>query len=489
MEQSNSLINKRNISNIIKVSLVSLFSLGASLLSGFLIPKILSINSYGYYQTALLYAAYLGVAPLGFLDGIILRYAGKSEEELPSDRFRFYWRIMFLLHLVLGGIFITFGLTLFKGLEKWIFIYLGLQLFFGNISSFFANISTLTSNFKLYNKVSFSATVLRFFNLVIVAVLYIFRKSLISDAPFYIFLGLSLIPTILMFFIYLFRYKSFTFKRNSDASFNKRREVFDLVKIGLPLLISNLLITFLLESDRQFVQIAFDISTYAIYAFAYSLLGLISKLFMSISLVLFPELKKIDSKSAFDQYQNLIGTLLVIISILCLGYFLVHGIVVLWIPKYLGSLKIFRVVISSYLCYASVVIINQNYYKANLMNVRFLIISVFALALAVSLNFAAFYAFGTTYSISLATLITLFIWFIVTSFSLSKKVHFKDRNNYLFLIIFILGYNLCSMLSFWKDFVLSSALLVLLIFLFERDVAARFKIAIGKIRKINRIKS
>lgn len=474
MELSSEIINKKNISNIIRVALVSVFSLGAALLSGFVIPRILTASNYGYYQTAHLYAAYLGVLPLGFFDGILLTYAGKKREELPVNRFRFYWIIMFILHVIFMILFVLLGALFFTGMERWILIYLGIQLFFGNLTSFFANISTMTSNFKMYNWITFSATVLRFANLITITLLYLFRKDLITQAPFYLFLGVSLLPTILMFFIYLYKYKEITFGRFDTNEFNPVKETLYLVKIGFPLLISNLVILFILENDRQFVQIAFDIATYATYAFAYSLLGLISNVLISISLVLFPELKKIDSKVAMDQYSDLIGTLSSVVAFLSFGFFVVEAVVLHWLPAYTESLKIFRVVLSGYICYSCSVIINQNYYKANMMNVRFLICSICILALAVGLNFAAYYIFGNIYYISLATLISISIWFLITSFPLSRKIHFTDWRNYLYIFAFIIGFNLFSLIPMlWLDILLSVLLFVLLTVLLQKHFLIR----------------
>lgn len=474
MQDSPLIINKKNVLNIIKIAIISAISLGVSIFSGFIIPKILSPISYGYYQTGLLYATYLGIVPLGFLDGIILTYAGKKEEELPIYKFRFYWIVMLFLHLIVSGIFITIAFSAFSGPERWILAYLGVQLFFGNLTSFFSNISTLTSNFKTYNKISFTGTLLRFTILILITLILIYKKEWLNDFPFYIALAISLCPTIIMFFLYLFRYRAITIDKIEKTIFNKKCESTHLIKIGLPLLISNLVILLILENDRQFVQIAYDIETYAIYAFAYSLLSMISKVLISISVVLFPELKKLDKKSVNDQYPSLIGTLCVIVSFLTLGFFAVKGVVSSWLTSYIDSLKIFRVILSSYILYSSSVIINQNFYKTHQKNVYFMISSAISLVLAVGFNLFAHFVFHSTLSISVATLFALLFWFLSTSIPLSKSVQFKDWNNYLYIIIYIIGFNLFALIPyFWVDVLLSCSLFLLLSILLQRKSISR----------------
>ena len=483
MDNETAIINKKNIGNIVKVALVSLLTLCASLLSGFIIPKILSVENYGYYQTVLLYVAYIGLIPLGFFDGIILTYAGKSTEELPKNLFHFFWWAMFFYHLILAILFITVGLLFFPGFEKWIFIYLGLQIFFANLGTFFANIATITSNFKTLNRTTCAGSVFRIVVLGTITLIYFLKREWLSDPPFYWFLGISLMPFILIFVIYLIKYRHLVFGRSFLSAKEKRDVTLSLLRVGIPLLISNLLITFILESDRQFVQIAFDVSTYAVYAFAYSVLALINKVVFSISTVLFPELKKRDSETALSQYPELIGAFVLIVSLCSFGYFAIQGIVLYWLPKYTDSLPIFRVILAAYLCYSSTVIINLNYYKANLWNARFLIISLCALALAIGLNFAAFYLFHTTYAISVATLITLLIWFTATSIPLSKKIRFKDWKNYVFVYLFAIGFTLCSFCELWLDAILSVALFILLVLLFQRNIVVHLIQRIKSIKK------
>ncbi len=49
----------------------------------FLIPRLVSVEDYGYWRLFLLYASYVGLLHLGFVDGALLRWAGR-----PLDEFR-----------------------------------------------------------------------------------------------------------------------------------------------------------------------------------------------------------------------------------------------------------------------------------------------------------------------------------------------------------------------------------------------------------------
>ena len=49
----------------------------------FLIPRLISVEDYGYWRLFLLYASYVGFLHLGLIDGALLQWAGK-----PLDAFR-----------------------------------------------------------------------------------------------------------------------------------------------------------------------------------------------------------------------------------------------------------------------------------------------------------------------------------------------------------------------------------------------------------------
>ena len=63
-----------------------------STLQVFLIPRLISVEDYGYLRLFVLYAGYVGFLHLGFSDGALLRWAGRPlgefrHEVMPSLKF------------------------------------------------------------------------------------------------------------------------------------------------------------------------------------------------------------------------------------------------------------------------------------------------------------------------------------------------------------------------------------------------------------------
>src|SRR5580704_7448244 len=51
----------------------------------FLVPRIVSVEDFGYWRLFMLYATYAGLLQLGFLDGLLLRWAGRPLTDFHSE--------------------------------------------------------------------------------------------------------------------------------------------------------------------------------------------------------------------------------------------------------------------------------------------------------------------------------------------------------------------------------------------------------------------
>ena len=75
---------------IVAVLIANLVNVAFSLATNFLLPKYLSIESYAGIKEFQLYVSYVGLFHLGFVDGIYLKYGGKTlgkdvDKEFSTD--------------------------------------------------------------------------------------------------------------------------------------------------------------------------------------------------------------------------------------------------------------------------------------------------------------------------------------------------------------------------------------------------------------------
>ena len=97
--------------------------------------------------------------------------------------------------------------------------------------------------------------------------------------------------------------------------------------------------------------------------------------------------------------------------------------------------------------YSSIIsIVIYNYYKLVNKVKNFFIISLFVLVLSIILNYVIFTIFKTYQSISITSVITTVLWFLLTSKYLSKEIIIKTRKNIILsFLIMILYYSIHSL--------------------------------------------
>ncbi len=235
---------------------------------------------------------------------------------------------------------------------------------------------------------------------------------------------------------YVITYKEISFMKSIGNS-SEIKEKLQLVKNGAPVMVAYLCSTLILTLDRQFVSVLFDTKSYAIYAFAYTMLSLITTALAAVSTVIYPNLKRIDATILAQKYTDLNSVVLVIASGGLMIYFPLNWFINWFIPKYYESLIIFRIVLPGVIISSVITVVMQNYYVALNKGREFFKKTVITLVLSFASNVIAYNLFKTTIAISLASIVVMFIWYILSEsyFILEYKVSWKKNIAYLLIIL------------------------------------------------------
>lgn len=431
MEETRS--NKKTLFDILKVVISNLFKVLSGVLVGFLLPKIVGVEDYGYYKTFTLYTTYIGILHLGIVDGIYLKFGGKSYGELEEGKFRFYSRFLFYLHLIMAILISLIALLLLPNELKFIFICLAIYMVGNNMYSYYQMISQITSRFNEYSIRTIIQSVLTTIAIVVLALLYRFAGVTIS---YRVYTLISVAIVSLLFVWYLFTYRKITF--GSSITFKQgKSDIVEFMKLGIPLTIANLCTTLILTLDRQFVNIIFDTKTYAVYAFAYNMLTLVTTAISAISVVLYPTMKRSDSdnqniKLKFPKLRSIILTLVFGVLVI---YFPLCLFIEAFLPNYIDSLVIFRVIFPGLAISSTVTIVIHNFYKILNKNFNFFIKSLIVLVVSIIANAIVYLIFQTTISISMASIFTMIFWYILVESYFIKNYHVPWIKNFIYMLM------------------------------------------------------
>lgn len=425
------------INSIIKVSFSNIISLMSGVLVGFVVPKMMGLEGYANYKIYTLYFTYLALLSLGVGDGLYLKFSGIDRDKLDVHQIGHYLHVYYLQLIVFVSVACLFTYVFAKGEYRFILISLSLVIASSQITAIHQNLSIITSRFNEYSTRVITKSVLTSLLVILLFIIYRINGKEITYRLYII--GVVVIDYILAIW-YIITYRDLNFQR-STVKKSYKLKYYELIITGFPLLLSNMAGTIFLNLDRQFVSLLFERKDYAIYAFAYNMLTLITTMTSAVSIVLFPSLKKIRNiniQSSFNQHFTMFTA---IVPISLLVYFPLCYIVSSFLPKYIMSLPIFRIVLPGIMLSSSVSVILINYYKIENAINKYFVKTVFSIAISAALNYIAYLISKSYECISWASIISLMIWYWLVLKYFVNKYHITWKKNFAFLI--------CCMIAFY----------------------------------------
>jgi len=447
------------IKNIVRVTLSNGFRLLASILMGLVLPIIFSVENYGYYRLFALYLTYFGLFHLGFIDGVYLHFGGKNYEDLNKAKFVSYSRFLFYLESIAAIVIISVSLIFLEGERKLIFICLGINVIASNLTSYYQFISQVTSRFKEFSFRNIMYAILTSFS---IGLVFVFRLD-----SYKIFLLMIIIINYLLLIWYIYTYRKITFGKKENFK-NTKSDIIYFFKLGFPLLLANLITVFMLNLSKQIVDFFFDIETFAIFSFAFSMMSLANIFVTAMSTVVYPTLKKIEESKLKNIYGNSISFVIVVILYSLILYYPLDVFVNLVVDKYSESLIILRIVFPSLVISSAIQIVKLNYFKVFQHIKQYLITGLIALVFTALISFGSYYFFETIESIAIASVISIFGWYILTDIYFYKTYKVNILKNLLFLVlgisVFYVSFLFNNLLVSFLFFILILTLLTIIFF-------------------------
>lgn len=425
----------QHVKDVWKVAFSNFTTLISGVLMGLLLPKMLSVEDFGYYKTFTLYLSYAGLFSLGIVDGIVLDYGNKNYDELNRSLFRGIFKWFICVQLFFVSIIVVLLFSTNNPNTKVILGFLAVNIICNNINGYFQQISQITLRFSefSYRKIINSVLTILF-----ILLLFIYYKDG-NVVSYELFLAVFSIINIILALWYLYTYRDII-RGEASSLLSIYRVIIHLIIIGFPLLFANICSTLMLTLDRQFVNILFDTSTYAVYAFSYNLLSLVTIATSAIAIVIYPILKRSNVEKLKLLYPLLCETVLMFTGACLLLFFFLKVFIGFYLPKYTGSLIIFGVIFPGLSISAVITIVMHNYYKLLGKNIIFFKRSVLVLLLSGVINYLMYIIFKSPLAISIGSVFSLLIWYFSSERFVVKWSGNLCTRNSVYMVIIMLGF-------------------------------------------------
>ncbi|AOO75002.1 hypothetical protein LCW_02440 [Latilactobacillus curvatus] len=359
----------RNLSYTVLSNFLSLF---VSTLVVLIVPKLIGVEDYGYWQLYMFYTTYVTVLHLGWFDGIYLRYGGREYDSLDKSLFNSQIVLSLCLETLIAAVIYCYSFFVNNNNQSYIIVMTAIAMLIMNMGLLSVYLLQITNQIRKYAIYTVVGKLI-YISIVIVSLLLGVRSFRILIVADLIGKFSSLLYGIICCQDLVFRKLELTKNSFREAYFN--------ISVGIKLLIANLSSNLVVGVIRYGIQTAWGIKIFGKISLTLSISNLLMVFIGAVSLVLFPTLRRIQTDLE-KVYSNI---RIILISILLLGlllYFPVQLILPIWLPKYKDSLVYMAILFPMCLFDGKFEILINTFMKSLRLEKTLLLLNIFSVVIS-----------------------------------------------------------------------------------------------------------
>ena len=393
----------------------------------FVVPKLLTVEDYGYWRMFSLYAGYVGFLHFGFPDGALLRWAGRPMAEFHHE-IRPALKYLFWQHVVMVVVLCALAAAVLRGPLRFV----GIAV---SIYALFINLATLLrlglQSARIFRPVAVSTVAAPALFLGLVLMWHRKWQSDYREVTALYATGALIVLVFLLAWT-----KPWTGVRGGAGATALAK---GCVLSGWPIVTANTAVALLIYADRLAVSWAATIRNFAQYSLAASAMAVPITAIQACSQVFFPHLAGVTREARRRVYGIASRILLMAWVVLLPYYFALEVFVRRILPRYVPSLQYARIMLLGIPFLAAIQILQMSYAYLNGMQKQFLAQTM--AVLAVSLGAASFTAF-TMRSLPIVAGVQIAIlagWWLFNEWMLRDASGQGKRTWMTFLAVYVAG--------------------------------------------------
>lgn len=309
----------------------------ASVAMSLLVPKVLGVETYGYWQLFIIYASYSGFFMLGLNDGIYLIEGGNTRGEIDKRAVNSQFRFGMVFQLVVAAVIAVIAVVWAPEAQRsFVLLAFALYTVLCNLAGFLGYIFQSMNETKLF---SYSTMIDRLVFLAIILVMVFIR---VPDFEPYVFAYLISKACSLAYCIV--RSRDFFAAGALPLTETARLSLLSM-KVGFALMISNVASMLVLGVARALVDNAWGIEAFGHVSFWLSMVNFFITFVSQASMVLFPALRQGTEGERRAFYHFVRDMMEVAFPVVYLLYFPMAWVLSLWLPQYADTMHYFAILL------------------------------------------------------------------------------------------------------------------------------------------------
>ncbi|MCB2293925.1 hypothetical protein LGK95_10370 [Clostridium algoriphilum] len=366
----------KNFSYTLTANITSLL---ISTLVVIIVPKLIGVQDYGYFQLYLFYSSYVGFFQFGWNDGIYLRYGGNEYNDLDKRLFFSQFWMLIISQLILASIIMVTSVSITNEKERsFILIMVALCLIIAGVRAMPLFILQATNRIKDYAQITMMDRILYCCLTVFLLIAGVREYKLIIVA--------DLVGKFISLVCAMYCCRDVVFCRISTFYFSFK-ETIENITVGIKLMFANIASMLIIGVVRFGVERSWNVSTFGKVSLTLSISNLMMLFIDAVGIVMFPILRRTDEKKLPSIYITMRDFLMVLLLGALIVYYPLKVVLLAWLPEYADSLMYMALVFPMCVFEGKMSLLINTYLKTLRKEKLMLKINLIALALSLMITF------------------------------------------------------------------------------------------------------
>lgn len=367
-----------NIREIAGDTAVAFLSQGVSFIvsaaTSLLVPKILGIDGFGYWQLFLFYSTYVGFCHFGLNDGMYLLNGGIRREQADKKSINSQMLVGIVFELVLSAVFcMATVIGPFERDREFVLISVAVYMVILNTFYYLGYMFQAFGETRIYSQ---SILISRVAFVVPLVALLITSNT---DFRFYVMGQIFSQVIALIWCVYMAKdVLSSGLLAPSESIVLALRSV----RAGIKLMISNIASTLILGILRFVVDARWGISTFGQLSLSLSLINFALAFINQVGMVLFPALRRAEESELKGVFQSLRDIMALFMPACYPLSIPIIWVLSIWLPEYTDSLHYLVWLLPICIFDAQMSLLNTTYFKVLRAEGALLAINLFAVSVS-----------------------------------------------------------------------------------------------------------
>lgn len=295
-----------------------------------LVPKMLGVEEYAYWQLFLLYGAYVPLFHLGLNDGVYLINGGKTFTEMNRRSLTGQFFVGLMIEASIAILVFVWAVANFEGSRLFVFGSIAVYIVLFNIGSYWGAVCQAANETHYYSKMQ-TIDKACFFVLLLIGI-----TCSITCCEYYV---VAYVASRFVAGCYIVSKCKYFFGQSVKLLKSAFRESARSIRVGIKLTISYLASIFILGAPRMVADGAWSIEQFAQLSFAISLMNFLVVFVSQAGMVLFPALRRVTEVEFGEIYRKLTLGLDLLLPAVYVLYYPVLIAVRWWLPQYSEGLQ------------------------------------------------------------------------------------------------------------------------------------------------------